>query len=59
MAPILRRLITHQHRARIYDRDGTLIIDSRHLYSGGQILAFDLPPPQATRRRGWKASGGR
>ena len=46
VAPILRRLISPTRtRARIYDRDGTLIIDSRHLYSSGQILAFDLPPP--------------
>jgi two-component system sensor histidine kinase ChvG len=46
VAPILRRLILPTRtRARIYDRDGTLIIDSRHLYSGGQILAFDLPAP--------------
>ena len=48
VAPILRRLISPTRtRARIYDRDGTLIIDSRHLYSSGQILAFDLPPPQS------------
>lgn len=48
VAPILRRLISPTNtRARIYDRDGTLIIDSRHLYSRGQILAFDLPPPAA------------
>ena len=46
VAPILRRLILPTRtRARIYDRDGTLILDSRHLYSQGQILAFDLPPP--------------
>lgn len=47
VAPILRRLITPTRtRARIYDRDGTLVIDSRHLYSGGDILAFELPPPE-------------
>ncbi|MEO8669404.1 MAG: stimulus-sensing domain-containing protein [Bauldia sp.] len=45
VAPILRRLISPTRtRARIYDRDGILIIDSRHLYSRGQILRFDLPP---------------
>jgi two-component system sensor histidine kinase ChvG len=45
VAPILRRLISPTRtRARIYDRDGTLIVDSRHLYSRGQILRFDLPP---------------
>ncbi len=45
VAPILLRLISPTRtRARIYDRDGTLIVDSRHLYPGGQILRFDLPP---------------
>ncbi|HET7714078.1 MAG TPA: sensor histidine kinase [Bauldia sp.] len=43
-APILRRLITPTRtRARIYDRDGALVIDSRHLYARGQVLRFDLP----------------
>jgi two-component system sensor histidine kinase ChvG len=47
VAPILRRLISPTRtRARLYDRDGTLIIDSRHLYSRGQILRFDLPAPE-------------
>ncbi|WP_018700467.1 sensor histidine kinase [Amorphus coralli] len=47
VAPILRRLISPtKTRARIYDRDGLLLLDSRHLYSRGQILRFDLPPPQ-------------
>lgn len=47
VAPILRRLISPTRtRARIYDRDGLLLLDSRHLYSRGQILRFDLPPPQ-------------
>ena len=46
VAPILRRLVSPTRtRARIYDRDGTLVIDSRHLYARGQILGFDLPPP--------------
>lgn len=46
VAPILRRLILPTGtRARIYDRDGVLILDSRHLYSRGQILRYDLPPP--------------
>lgn len=48
VAPIMRRLISPtKTRARIYDRDGLLIVDSRHLYSRGQILRFDLPPPSA------------
>jgi two-component system sensor histidine kinase ChvG len=34
-------------RARIYDRDGVLILDSRNLYGRGDVLRFDLPPPTA------------
>jgi two-component system sensor histidine kinase ChvG len=45
VAPVLRRLISPTRtRARIYDRDANLILDSRHLYSRGQILRYDLPP---------------
>ncbi len=45
VAPVLRRLISPTHtRARIYDRDMNLLLDSRHLYSRGQILRYDLPP---------------
>jgi len=52
VAPILRRLISPtKTRARIYDRDGILIIDSRYLYSRGQILRFDLPP--TAEQPGW------
>jgi len=36
-------------RARIYDRDGVLILDSRNLYGRGDVLRFDLPPPNAER----------
>ncbi|MGI9383580.1 MAG: stimulus-sensing domain-containing protein, partial [Methyloligellaceae bacterium] len=32
-------------RARIYNRDGALILDSDTLYSRGQILRYELPPP--------------
>ncbi|HOV03897.1 MAG TPA: sensor histidine kinase, partial [Kaistiaceae bacterium] len=46
VAPVLRRLISPtKTRARLYDRDGVLLLDSRHLYSRGQILRFDLAPP--------------
>jgi two-component system, OmpR family, sensor histidine kinase ChvG len=46
VAPLLRRLVTPtKTRARIYDRDGTLILDSRSLYGRGDVLRFDLPPP--------------
>jgi two-component system sensor histidine kinase ChvG len=48
VAPIIRALATPTGtRARIYDRDGTLIVDTRHLYSRGQILRYELPPPAA------------
>ena len=45
VAPVLRRLVSPTNtRARIYDRDGGLILDSRNLYD---VLRFDLPPPMA------------
>jgi two-component system sensor histidine kinase ChvG len=47
VAPVLRRLISPTRtRARIYDRDGTLVVDSQHLDAGNQILAFPLSPPE-------------
>ena len=43
VAPVLRRLVSPTNtRARIYDRDGALILDSRNLYD---VVRFDLPPP--------------
>ena len=46
VAPVLRRLVSPtKTRARIYDRDGVLILDSRNLYGRGDVLRFDLPPP--------------
>ncbi len=46
VAPVLRRLISPtKTRARIYDRDGVLILDSRNLYGRGDVLRFELPPP--------------
>jgi two-component system sensor histidine kinase ChvG len=50
VAPVLRRLISPTNtRARIYDRDGTLLLDSRNLYGRGDVLRFDLPSPEATK----------
>ena len=50
VAPVLRRLVSPtKTRARIYDRDGVLILDSRNLYGRGDVLRFDLPPPSAER----------
>jgi len=46
VAPILRRLISPTRtRARIYDRDGYLILDSRHIFTRGQVLRYELPSP--------------
>ncbi|HVX98774.1 MAG TPA: sensor histidine kinase [Pseudorhodoplanes sp.] len=46
VAPVLRRLVSPTNtRARIYDREGALLLDSRNLYGRGDILRFDLPPP--------------
>ena len=45
---MLRRLVSPTNtRARIYDRDGVLILDSHNLYGRGDVLRFDLPPPNA------------
>ncbi len=58
VAPVLNRLISPTNtRARIYDRDGALILDSRNLYGRGEVLRFDLQPPDAQRpnyfQRNW------
>jgi len=46
VAPVLRRLISPtKTRARIYDRDGSLLLDSRNLYGRGDVLRVELPPP--------------
>jgi two-component system sensor histidine kinase ChvG len=48
VAPVLRRLISPtKTRARIYDREGLLLLDSRGLYGRGDVMRFDLPPPLA------------
>jgi len=45
VAPLLRRLITPTGtRARVYDRDSMLILDSRALYTRGDVLRVELPP---------------
>src|SRR5680860_658128 len=47
-APILRPLVKPTgSRARIYNHDGTLILDSDTFYSRGQVLRYDLPPPDS------------
>lgn len=48
-APILRPLVKPTgSRARIYNRDGTLILDSDTFYTRGQVLRYDLPPPDTS-----------
>ena len=43
VAPLLGRLVSPTNtRARLYDRDGALMLDSRNFYD---VLRFDLPPP--------------
>ncbi|MFK7793007.1 MAG: stimulus-sensing domain-containing protein [Devosiaceae bacterium] len=55
VAPILRRLITPTGtRARIYDPEGGLIIDSQALYARGAILRFDLPTSNANQQPWWE-----
>ncbi len=51
VAPVLRRLISPTRtRARIFDRDANLLLDSKHLYSRGQILRYQLPPLEKEER---------
>ena len=51
-APILERLILPtKTRARIYDRDGVLIVDTLNLRNRGSILRFDLPPPDVEKKK--------
>lgn len=53
VAPLLTRLIQPTRtRARIYDQDGVLILDTRFLYLGGQVLRYDLPPANAEKKEG-------
>jgi two-component system, OmpR family, sensor histidine kinase ChvG len=57
IAPVLRRLISPTRtRARLYDRDANLMLDSRHLYSDGQILKFDLPSLTSEDETWWERS---
>lgn len=60
VAPVLRRLVSPTNtRARIYDKDGVLLLDSRNLYGRGDVLRFDLPPPNEEQpnwaERAWHA----
>lgn len=48
IAPVLRRVISPTRtRARIYDQDASLLLDSRFLYTSGQVLKYDLDAPDS------------
>ncbi|GAC1328261.1 MAG: sensor histidine kinase [Beijerinckiaceae bacterium] len=54
VGPLLRRLVSPTRtRARIYDRDGSLLLDSRSLASRSNILRYDLPAPDQEESRSW------
>lgn len=47
VAPLLRELVTPTHtRARIYDKDGLMIIDSANIYTQGQVLPATTAPQE-------------
>lgn len=47
VGPVLRRLASPTRtRARIYDRDGYLLLDSKLLMSRSNIMRYDLPAPE-------------
>ena len=49
VAPLLRRLVSPTKlRARVYDRDGNMVIDSKALFIYSDIARTDLPPVQNT-----------
>ncbi len=60
VGPVLHQLVSPTRtRARIYDRDGYLLLDSQSLSSRSNILRTDLPPIASSRddaglARAWK-----
>lgn len=58
VAPVIRRLVTPANlRARVYDHDGTLLLDTRNFYARGDIQRLDLPPAGETTlfERSWSS----
>ncbi len=54
VGPLLRQLVSPtKTRARIYDRDGYLLLDSRSIAARSNILRKDLPPPGHEERTHW------
>ena len=63
VAPLLRRLVTPTGtRARVFDRDGSLTLDSRNLYTRGDILRPEAPSIEKASpslfERGWRSLVG-
>ena len=51
VAPLLRNLVTPTRtRARIYDRDGLMILDSNNIYASGDILRSTQTEPEPESR---------
>lgn len=49
VAPLLRNLVTPTRtRARIYDRDGMMILDSNNIFASGELLRTTPAAPQPT-----------
>ncbi len=45
VAPLLRRLVSPTRtRARIYDREGLMLLDTRNLFGRGEVMRRQLPP---------------
>lgn len=60
VGPLLRRLVSSTTtRARIFDREGLMVVDSRHFFGRGEILSFELPPvnerKESMLQRWWNA----
>lgn len=46
VAPALRRLVSPTRtRARLFDRDGAQLLDTKYFFAAGEVLTYDLPPP--------------
>ncbi len=63
VGPLLHRLVSPTRtRARVYDRDGYLLLDSRSLTSRSTILRSELPATRddkgSTLQRWWQAATG-
>jgi two-component system, OmpR family, sensor histidine kinase ChvG len=58
IGPVLHRLASPTRtRARIYDRDGYLLLDSQSLTSRSNIMRYDLPPPARQEPSLWARVG--